>query len=145
MTHAISVLLVDDYAVIRQGLRALISTAPDIVVVGEAGDGATAVSQSHMLCPDVAIMDMVMPGLDSLEAIRLIRQQSPHTRILVLTNFGDEKRVLAALAAGVHGYLLKDAVLTDIIEAIHQVYNGKPALHPSISHVLVQAVQRAKT
>ena len=141
MDKQIKVLIVDDYAVVRHGLLALIDTAPDMIVVGEAEDGLTAVKKAQVLNPDVIVMDLVMPGLDGIGAIEAIKQDSPQTCILILTNFGDEYRVLTALRAGAQGYLLKDAVLTDVVEAIRDVHTGKLALHPSITHVLIQSMQ----
>ena len=138
----IGILIVDDYAVVRQGLRALIDTAPDMQVVGEAADGLTAVQQANSLRPDVIIMDLMLPRLDGIEAIIAIRQDNNQARVLVLTNFGDEPRVLAALRAGAQGYLLKDAVLTDVITAIREVNVGKLTLHPSINHILMLAMQQ---
>jgi len=144
MAKMIKVLIVDDYAVVRHGLLALIATAADIEVVGEAGDGETAVLQVRVLRPDVIVMDLMMPGLDGIEAIKLIKQENQQVRVLILSNFGDESRVLAAIRAGAQGYLVKDAVLTDVVEAIRDVYDGKLALHPSVTHVLLQAMQMKK-
>jgi NarL family two-component system response regulator LiaR len=141
----IDILIVDDYAVVRQGLRALIDTTSDIQVVGEAADGVTAVDQARMLHPDIIIMDLVMPRLGGIEAIAAIKQADNETRILVLTNFSDEPRVLAALRAGAQGYLLKDAMLTDVLTAIRDVYAGKLTLHPSVNHVLMRSVQAPET
>jgi NarL family two-component system response regulator LiaR len=128
---------------VRQGLRALIDTTPDIQVVGEAADGLTAVQQANTLHPDIIIMDLVLPGLDGIEAIAAIKQADAQARILVLTNFSDEPRVLAALRAGAQGYLLKDAILTDVLTAIREVFAGKLTLHPSINHILIRAMQQA--
>jgi len=139
----IGILIVDDYAVVRQGLRALIDTTPDIQVVGEAADGLTAVHQANILHPDIIIMDLVLPGLDGIEAIAAIKQADAEARILVLSNFSDEPRVLAALRAGAQGYLLKDAILTDVLTAIREVFAGKLTLHPSINHILMRAMQQA--
>lgn len=141
----IDILIVDDYAVVRQGLRALIDTTSDIQVVGEAADGVTAVDQARTLHPDIIIMDLVMPRLGGIEAIAAIKQADTETRILVLTNFSDEPRVLAALRAGAQGYLLKDAMLTDVLTAIRDVYAGKLTLHPSVNHVLMRSVQAPET
>lgn len=141
----IDILIVDDYAVVRQGLRALIDTTSDIQVVGEAADGVTAVDQARTLHPDIIIMDLVMPRLGGIEAIAAIKQADNETRILVLTNFSDEPRVLAALRAGAQGYLLKDAMLTDVLTAIRDVYAGKLTLHPSVNHVLMRSVQAPET
>ena len=138
----IGILIVDDYAVVRQGLRALIDTAPDMQVVGEAADGLTAVQQAKHLQPNVIIMDLMLPRLSGIEAIAALRQAGSQAQVLVLTNFSDEPRVLAALRAGAQGYLLKDAVLTDVIAAIRAVHAGKLTLHPSINHVLMRAMQQ---
>lgn len=137
----IGILIVDDYAVVRQGLRALIDTTSDIQVVGEAADGVTAVHQAAALHPDIIIMDLVMPRLSGIEAIAAIKEADNQARILVLTNFSDEPRVLAALGAGAQGYLLKDAMLTDVLAAIREVYAGKLTLHPSINQVLIRSMQ----
>lgn len=137
----IGILIVDDYAVVRQGLRALIDTTSDIQVVGEAADGVTAVHQAAALHPDIIIMDLVMPRLSGIEAIAAIKEADDQARILVLTNFSDEPRVLAALGAGAQGYLLKDAMLTDVLAAIREVYAGKLTLHPSINQVLIRSMQ----
>ena len=141
MNNPIKILIVDDYAVVRHGLMALIDTAPGMVVVGEAEDGLTAVQQAQRLHPDVIVMDLSMPGLDGIGAIEAIKQASPHSHILILTNFGEAPQVRNALRAGVRGYLLKDAILTDVVEAIRDVHNGKLALHPSITHILIEAIQ----
>lgn len=141
-SRIIGILIVDDYAVVRQGLRALIDTTHDIQVVGEAADGLTAVQQANTLNPDIIIMDLVLPGLDGIEAIAAIKQADAQARILVLTNFSDEPRVLAALRAGAQGYLLKDAILTDVLTAIREVFAGKLTLHPSINHILMRAMQQ---
>jgi NarL family two-component system response regulator LiaR len=143
-SKTIDILIVDDYAVVRQGLRALIDTAPDMQVVGEAADGLTAVQQATLLRPDVIIMDLVLPRLGGVEAIATIKQQDAEARVLVLTNFGDEPRVLAALRAGAQGYLLKDAILTDVLTAVREVYAGKLTLHPSINQVLLRAMQQGQ-
>ncbi len=142
MSILIRIFIVDDHAVVRQGLAALISTVPDMIVVGDAADGTEAIERVPELYPDVIIMDLAMPGLDGVLAIEAIKQQNPYSRILVLTNFVEENRVLAALRAGAQGYLLKDAGFTNIIEAVRGVYDGTMILHPSISDVLAQVLQK---
>ncbi len=145
MNDPIKILIVDDYAVVRHGLRALIDTASGMVVVGEADDGLTAVQQAQHLRPDVIVMDLIMPGLDGIGAVSAIKQASPFSHILILSNFGEAQQVRDALRAGVHGYLLKDAVLTDVVKAIRDVHQGKLALHPSITHILIEALQEGGT
>ncbi len=103
------VLVVDDHAVVRQGLVALISTVADLEVVGEARDGEEAVERVEELRPDVVLMDLSMPGTDGAAATRRIRDVAPDVRVLVLTSFADQRHVLAALDAGADGYLLKHA------------------------------------
>ena len=141
MKQTIQILIVDDYAVVREGLRAFITTESDMVVVGEAADKETAVQKCVSLQPDVVVMDLAMPNNEGIEAVQAIRQQCPAVHVLVLTNFADEVRVLAALKAGAHGYLLKDATTQDIIQAIRDVNQGQPVLHPSVSYVLMNALQ----
>lgn len=141
MEKMIHILIVDDYAVVREGLRAFLTTEPDMVVVGDAADEETAVQQCQALQPDVVVMDLAMPNNEGIEAIRAIRSQCPAVAVLVLTNFAEEERVIAALKAGAHGYMLKDATTQDIIQAIRDVSEGKSVLHPSVSYVVVHALQ----
>ncbi|MCA9988906.1 MAG: response regulator transcription factor [Anaerolineales bacterium] len=141
MKKPIQILIVDDYAVVREGLRAFITTEPGMVVVGEAADGKTAVQQCQALNPDVVVMDLALANGDGTDAIRSIVKSCPSVYVLVLTNFAEEERVLAALKAGAHGYMLKDATTQDIVQAIHDVYRGKTVLHPSVAYVLLRALQ----
>jgi NarL family two-component system response regulator LiaR len=140
MTETIRVLLVDDHAIVRDGIRALLATEPDIRVVGEAGDGQEAIAEAQRLQPDVLLMDLVMPGLDGLEAIRRIVAQQPQARILVLTSFATHDKVFPAIKAGAMGYLLKDCDAEELVEAIHQVYGGQSSLHPRIARLVLQEV-----
>ncbi len=133
MTEPIRVFIVDDHAIVRKGLRALLSTERDIQVVGEASDGGEAVSQVLALCPDVILMDLVMPKMDGIEATRLITAQLESARILILTSFAADDKVFPAIKAGALGYLLKDSSPQELVKAIHQVYHGEPALEPSIA------------
>lgn len=141
MKKTIHILIVDDYAVVREGLRAFLTTEPDMAVVGDAADEETAVQQCQALQPDVVVMDLALPNNEGIRAIEAIRRQCPAVTVLVLTNFAEEERVLAALKAGAHGYMLKDATTQDIIQAIRDVYRGKSVLHPSVSYVLLHALQ----
>lgn len=140
MKRCIRVLIVDNNAVVRQGLLALISSATDMEVVGEAANAARAVELLQHSQPDVIVLDPMMPGPQGAGAVRAIKKENRYVRILVLSDASDEEHVLAALRAGAHGYLLKDAVLSDILEAIQQVYDGKIVLHPTITPILMQAI-----
>ncbi len=129
----IRVMIVDDHAIVRKGIRALLSTERDLEVIGEAGDGAEAVTQAQVLRPDVILMDLVMPRLDGIEATRQIAAHQPGTRILVLTSFAADDKVFPAIKAGALGYLLKDTGPEELVRAIHQVHRGEPTLEPSIA------------
>ncbi len=129
----IRVLIVDDHAIVRKGIRALLSTERDIQVIGEAGDGAEAITQAQSLSPDVILMDLVMPKVDGIEATRAITTQRPKTHILVLTSFAADDKVFPAIQAGALGYLLKDSGPDDLVQAIHMVHRGEPSLEPSIA------------
>lgn len=141
MDRVINTLIVDEFAMVRQGLRALLATVPDLCVVGEARDGRTAVQQTRTLQPDVIVIDPKLPDLEGVTVIQAMHSECPQSQILVLTNVGEDAQVRAAFGAGVRGYLLKDTVLTDVIIAIRDVYDGKLAVHPSITHVVIQAMQ----
>jgi NarL family two-component system response regulator LiaR len=129
----IRVLIVDDHAIVRKGIRALLATERDIEVIGEAGDGAEAITQAQALQPDVILMDLVMPKIDGIEATRQITAKLSGARILVLTSFAADDKVFPAIKAGALGYLLKDTGPNDLVQAIHQVYQGQPSLEPSIA------------
>lgn len=145
MKGTIHILIVDDYAVVREGLRAFVTTEPDMVVIGEAADGETAVQQCLARQPDVVVMDLALPGNEGIAAIQAIKQQCPKINILILTNFAKEECVLAAMKAGAQGYMLKDATTKDILQAIRDVHQGKVVLHPSVSYILLQALQISNT
>ena len=132
------VLIADDHAVVRQGLRTFLELQDDIEIVGEAADGEEAVRRATELVPDVVVMDLVMPRLDGIGAIREIRAASPSTRVIVLTSFADDEKVFAAVKAGAAGYLLKDASPQELGEAIRTVYRGEALLHPMVAAKLMQ-------
>jgi len=138
----IRVLIVDDHPVVREGLRAVITAKPDLEVVGEAADGAEALPKTRSLQPDVILMDLVMPGMDGIEAIKKIRQDNPHARILVLTSFVADDQVFPAIKAGALGYLLKDSSAQELVEAIRDVYCGEPSLHPAVARKLLHEMQQ---
>jgi two-component system, NarL family, response regulator LiaR len=133
----IHVLIADDHAIVREGLRALIETEPGIELVGEACDGLEATRLAHALQPDVLLLDLVMPQQDGLEAIPEIQQRAPQTRILVLTSFAEDDKVFPAIKAGALGYLLKDTTPQRLLQAIRDVYSGESSLHPTIARKLV--------
>jgi two-component system, NarL family, response regulator LiaR len=139
----IRVMIADDHSIVRKGIRALLATEPDIEVIGEASDGAQAVAQAEKLQPDVILMDMVMPQMDGVEAIRRIIANRPGARILVLTSFAADEKVFPAIKAGALGYLLKDSGPEELVQAIHQVYLGQSSLHPTIARKLLQEISHS--
>jgi NarL family two-component system response regulator LiaR len=141
--YAIRVLVVDDHAIVRKGICALLATEPGIAVVGEAQNGREAVSETEGLAPDVILMDLVMPEMDGLEAIERIRANQPEARILVLTSFADDDKVFPAIRAGAVGYLLKDSGPDQLVEAIHQAHRGESCLHPAIARRLLLEISDA--
>ena len=142
-TLPIRVLLADDHTIVRSGVRALLSTEPDIEVVGEVGNGAEAVVQAAALRPDVILMDLVMPGLSGIEATRQITASLPGTRVLVLTSFAADENVFPAIKAGALGYLLKDSGPEELVRAIRQVNRGEPSLEPSIARKVLLELSRS--
>jgi NarL family two-component system response regulator LiaR len=142
MTEMIRVLVVDDHVVVRRGIRALLATETDIEVVGEAENGREAVAETENLQPDVTLMDLVMPEMDGIEAIRRITARQPEARILVLTSFAADDKVFPAIKAGALGYLLKDSSPEELVGAIHQVYRGESSLHPTIARKLLQELSQ---
>jgi NarL family two-component system response regulator LiaR len=138
MTPPIRVLIADDHAILRKGIRALLGTEPDIEVVGETGDGLETVAQAAALCPDVILMDLVMPKMDGIEATRRITSEQPGVRILVLTSFAADDKVFPAIKAGALGYILKDSGPAELVQAIHQVHQGRPSLESAIALKMLQ-------
>ena len=142
MSQTIRVLIADDHVVVRKGIRALLATEPGIDVVGEATDGAEAVRAAAELRPDVILMDIVMPTMDGIEAVRRIMAAQPGSRILVLTSFATDDQIFPALKAGALGYLLKDTGPEDLVQAIRQVHRGESSLHPTIARKVLQELSR---
>jgi len=138
----IRVLIADDHAVVRQGLRTFLALQPEIEVVGEAADGEEAIAAAERLQPDVTLMDLVMPRLGGIEAIGRIRELSPSTRVIVLTSFVDEDRMIPAVRAGAAGYLLKDVQPQELVRAIRTVHDGEALLHPAVVARLMEEVAR---
>jgi two-component system, NarL family, response regulator LiaR len=143
--QTIRVLIVDDHAVVRQGLRTFLELQDDpaslaIEVVGEAADGAQAVELARRLQPDVVLLDLVMPVMGGIEAIPRIIEDSPRSRVIILTSFGEEDKLLPAIRAGAQGYLLKDIPPNELVQAVRSAYLGKVQLHPDIARTLMAAV-----
>jgi two-component system, NarL family, response regulator NreC len=138
----IRVLMVDDHAILREGLRALLSYYDDVEVVGEAQDGAESLARAGELLPDVVLMDIAMPGMNGLEATRQIRAQFPQTRVLVLTQHEDPQYVMPLLQAGASGFVTKRALGTDLINAVRVVAKGETFLYPTAATAVVEAMRR---
>ncbi len=134
----IRLLVVDDHAVMRDGIRALLSLNEDIEIVGEAANGQEAIEKAQELLPDVIIMDIAMSGMDGLEATRRILKQNPRARVLVLSQYDDKEYILSAIKAGSAGYVPKRALGSELISAIRAVYHGGSFLYPSAATALIQ-------
>ncbi len=144
MTAAITVLIVDDHAIVRSGVRAYLETQPDLQVVGEAGSGAEAVRVAGEQVPDVVLMDLLMPEMDGVEATRRICRVSPRTQVVVLTSYHDDEHVFPAIKAGARSYLLKDVGPQELAEAVRVTARGEAVIHPRVAARLVQELRRDK-
>jgi NarL family two-component system response regulator LiaR len=136
----IKVLLVDDHAVVRQGLRTFLELQDDITIVGEAANGVEAIEQAEQLQPDIVLLDLVMPKMGGVEATPQIIAASPQARVIILTSFGEDDQVIPAIRAGAQGYLLKDIPPHDLVQAVREAYQGKAQLHPDVAKKLMSAV-----
>ena len=140
MSQTIRVLIIDDHTIVRKGIRALLAEITDLEVVGEGADGQEAIALAARLNPDVILMDLGMPRLDGIEATRQIRARQPESRILVMTSFATDDKVLPAIKAGAQGYLLKESAPNDLVQAIRQIYRGESSLHPVIARKVLQEI-----
>jgi two-component system, NarL family, response regulator LiaR len=137
----ITILLVDDHSVVRMGIAAYFNTLPDFDVIGEAASGADAVHFVEQYAPDVVLMDLLMPGMDGVEATRQIKKLSPRTQVIVLTSHHDDEHIFHAIRAGALSYLLKDIDPDDLAAAIKQAHAGEAVLHPRVAARMVKEVQ----
>lgn len=137
----IRMLLVDDHAIVREGLRALLDDAEGVSIVGEAANGDAAVALAAALAPDLVLMDMKMPGMPAADAIRAIRARNPAIRILVLTSYVDERQVQDVMSAGALGHVLKDVARAELLRAIATVARGEPWLHPEAQRTLLNRLR----
>ena len=141
MSDAITILIVDDHAVVRRGVRAFLETQPDCMVVGEVGSGGEAVLAAAEQAPDVVLMDLVMPGMVGVEATRLLKQKSPCSEVIVLTSYHEDEHVFPAIRAGALSYILKDISLSELADAVRKASRGEAVMHPSVAARLVKEVE----
>lgn len=134
----VRILLADDHTILRDGIRALLEDEPDMLVVGEAEDGRTAVKLACQLHPDVVLMDIAMPLLNGLEATRQIKRECPQVNVLILTMHENEEYIRQVLASGAMGYILKDAAARELLDAIHAVQRGEAVLSPAITRLVIE-------
>jgi NarL family two-component system response regulator LiaR len=144
MTTPITVLIVDDHDVVRQGVHAYLNALPDFTVVGEAESGDAAVELARDLVPDVTLMDLVMPGTDGVEATRKVKNVSPRTQIVVLTSYHQDEHIFPALRAGAISYMLKDVKMEELAEAIRRAARGEATLHPRVAVRVIQEFHGAR-
>ena len=143
MTEPVTVLLVDDHTIVRQGVRAYLDTQPDLQVVGEAGSGGEAIHMAAEQAPDVVLMDLLMPGMDGVEATRRLKHASPRSQVIVLTSYHQDEHIFPAIRAGALSYLLKDVGPADLAEAVRKAARGEAVLHPQVAARVVQEIQGA--
>lgn len=139
--EAITILIVDDHAIVREGIRAFLSIQPDCSVVGEAGSGEVAVRMAAELVPDVILMDLMMPGIDGVETTRRLKQVSPRSQVIVLTSFHNDEHIFPALRAGALSYVLKEISPDELVEVVRKSVCGESVLHPRVAARVVQEVR----
>lgn len=139
----IRVLIADDHPIVREGLSGLIKTEAGMELVGTAADGVEAILQARSLQPDVILLDLIMPRKDGIAAIKEIKAENPHARILVITSFAEDKKVFAAIEAGALGYLLKDSSPQELLRAIRDVHRVESSLHPTVARKLIRRLDRS--
>lgn len=144
MTEQITIIIADDHAIVRQGVRAFLEIQPDLAVVGEADAGEATVRMAAELVPDVVLMDLVMPGIGGVEATRQVKRVSPHTQVIVLTSYHEDEHIFPALRAGALSYVLKDVNPDELAETIRKAAKGESVLHPRVASRVVQEIRGAK-
>jgi NarL family two-component system response regulator LiaR len=137
----ITVLIIDDHAVVRQGIQSFLETNPDLEVIGSAEDGAAAIRLAEALAPDVALVDLILPGMDGVEITRALHRVSPRTQIIIFTSFHEDEQVFPAIRAGALSYLLKDARPNEIADAIRKAARGEAVLDSRVATRIVQGLQ----
>ena len=143
MGDPITVLIVDDHAVVRQGVRTFLAAQPDIAIAGDVGSGEEAIQMAAELAPDVALMDLVMAGMDGVETTRRLKRVSPRTQIIVLTSYHQDEHIFPAIRAGALSYLLKDVLPSDLALAVRKAASGEAVLHPRVAARVIQEMQGA--
>ncbi len=144
MTEQITVLITDDHALVRNGVRMFLELQPDLLVLGEADSGETAVRMAAELVPDVVLMDLVMSGMGGVEATRQVKQVSPHSQIIVLTSYHEDEYIFPALRAGALSYVLKDVGPDELAETVRKAARGESVLHPRVAARVVQEIRGAR-
>lgn len=141
MTEEITILLVDDHSIVRRGIQAFLETQPDLMIVGEASTGEEALTEATRLAPDVVVMDLSMPGMGGIEAIRQIKKLSPHSQVVVLTSFQEDKYIFPTLKAGALSYVMKDIHARDLADTIRKANRSESVLHPRVAARVVQELR----
>ncbi len=145
MTPPMSILIVDDHEVVRNGIRAYLGTLPEFNVVGEAVSGEEAISMVTELIPDIVLLDLIMPGMDGVEATRRIKQISPRTQVVVLTSYHEDVHIFPALKAGAIAYILKDMKMDKLVEVLHRALQGEVTLHPRVAARVLENIRGENT
>ncbi|MET3848838.1 response regulator transcription factor [Paenibacillus sp. OAE614] len=143
-SEQITILIVDDHAIVRQGLHALFKIQPDCLVVGEADSGEQAIRMARELVPDIVLMDLVMPGIGGVEATQMVKQVSPRSQVIVLTSFHDDQHIFPALRAGALSYILKDIEPGRLVETVRQSVRGESMMHPRVAARVVQEIRDSR-
>jgi len=144
MTDKITILITDDHVLVRNGVRMFLELQPDLLVLGEADSGESAVRMAAELVPDVVLMDLVMGGIGGVEATRLVKQVSPHSQVIVLTSYHEDEYIFPALRAGALSYVLKDVGPEELAETVRKAARGESVLHPRVAARVVQEIRGAR-